>query len=339
MAKRRLETMSPDLAARLPAIRDKWLKIGLMTGPADRAAAWEGMKRAYELAGRKPPTLQLWFESPFAAVIACAMLGSKKVLAQVSAQVRAQVSAQVRAQVLAQVSDQVRAQVSDQVRAQAYQFAGLWWLPGQFYDAYWLSYYDALRDCCSFEKLEGLIMVCENSAFAWTFPDIVIFCDRPVRISRDDRGRLHHESRAAVDFADGWGVHAWHGVRCEADVIERPEAITVKRVDTERNAEIRRVMIERFGGGRDKGGGPEAYLTAAGAKVIDHEEGIGTLRRREIADDEPLVMVDVVNSTREPDGSFKRYSLRVPPNITKAREAVAWTFGKTAAQYRPQIET
>ena len=42
-------------------------------------------------------------------------------------------------------------------------------------------------------------------------------------------------------------------------------------------------------------------------------------------------MVEVVNSTPEPDGSRKTYFLRVPPTIGTAREAVAWTFGLGAA--------
>jgi len=50
-------------------------------------------------------------------------------------------------------------------------------------------------------------------------------------------------------------------------------------------------------------------------------------------------MVRVVNATAEPDGSFKDYFIRVPPSMQTVREAVAWTFGKTAADYAPATET
>jgi uncharacterized protein DUF6745 len=50
-------------------------------------------------------------------------------------------------------------------------------------------------------------------------------------------------------------------------------------------------------------------------------------------------MVEVRNSTPEPDGSHKRYWLRVPPEVHTAREAVAWTFGLSADSYQPVIET
>ena len=49
--------------------------------------------------------------------------------------------------------------------------------------------------------------------------------------------------------------------------------------------------------------------------------------------------VRVINSTPEPDGSFKRYLLRVPPDITTAKAAVAWTFGKKPDEYLPGVQT
>jgi hypothetical protein len=63
------------------------------------------------------------------------------------------------------------------------------------------------------------------------------------------------------------------------------------------------------------------------------------LFRKELAGDEPLVMVKVVNATPEADGSFKDYFLRVPPTVQTAREAVAWTFGKAADDYGPVKES
>jgi len=47
-------------------------------------------------------------------------------------------------------------------------------------------------------------------------------------------------------------------------------------------------------------------------------------------------MVEVHNSTPEPDGTRKTYYLRVPPTTRTAREAVAWTFGMSGTEYRPE---
>ena len=50
-------------------------------------------------------------------------------------------------------------------------------------------------------------------------------------------------------------------------------------------------------------------------------------------------MVEVRNSTPEPDGSVRTYFLRVPPTTRSARAAVAWTFGLNGAAYEPAVET
>lgn len=89
-------------------------------------------------------------------------------------------------------------------------------------------------------------------------------------------------------------------------------------------------MIERYGQAK--------YLLDSGAKEI-HSDNYGTLYRKDIEDDEPLVMVKVVNSTAEPDGTFKDYFLRVPPTMKRAREAVAWTFGMKETEYEPLAQT
>jgi hypothetical protein len=101
-------------------------------------------------------------------------------------------------------------------------------------------------------------------------------------------------------------------------VVERPETITVEQIQKERNAEVRRVLLERYTFPR--------YIEDSGAKKI-HEDEFGELYRAELDGDEPIVMVRVLNSTAEDDGSRKPYFLRVPPTIARARDAVAWTFG------------
>jgi hypothetical protein len=50
-------------------------------------------------------------------------------------------------------------------------------------------------------------------------------------------------------------------------------------------------------------------------------------------------MVKVINSTAEPDGTYKEYFLRVPPDVSSAREGVAWTFGLEPHEYAPAVES
>ena len=54
------------------------------------------------------------------------------------------------------------------------------------------------------------------------------------------------------------------------------------------------------------------------------------LYRQELDDDEPIVMLDMLNSTPEPDGTTKRYMIRVDPNayggVTTCLAAMASTY-------------
>jgi hypothetical protein len=162
------------------------------------------------------------------------------------------------------------------------------------------------------------------------FKRICFVCTRPTSLSSDEHGRAHNETQAAVEFPDEYKLFSWHGTTVPERVITCPEQITIKAIENMHNIEVRRVMIERFGGGR--------FITESGAKKI-HEDEFGTLYCKSIPQDEPLVMVKVLNKTAEPDGSFREYFLRVPPTMTKARDAVAWTFAMKASEYSPNLET
>lgn len=124
------------------------------------------------------------------------------------------------------------------------------------------------------------------------------------------RRRLHNAEYAALE-SDVGNLYFWHGVLVPDFVVTRPEQITVDMIDKENNAEIRRAMVERFVGGE------KAYIEQAGATVIHSDtDQYGRARRllqRDFADDEPLFMVEVTNSTAEPDGSFRKYMLPVGP--------------------------
>jgi hypothetical protein len=172
--------------------------------------------------------------------------------------------------------------------------------------------------------------IAQSCCWWWAYENYVVISERPTVVGMDGRGLIHADKGPAVAFSDGWKVYAVHGVRLPADVIENPASITVKRIETEANAEVRRVMIDRYGPGK--------YLADSGAVEI-HRDDYGILRGKDVPNDEPIVMVEVVNATPEPDGSMKNYMLRVPPTVKTAREAVAWTFGKTAEEYEPAMET
>jgi hypothetical protein len=187
------------------------------------------------------------------------------------------------------------------------------------------------RQGTKFSNWYQLFKAFEAGAFCffvngWT----IEVCTLPSIARLDDAGRFHSDAGPAFAWLDDVRDYYWHGVRVEAYVVEDPGRITVADIERERNVEVRRVKLERFGQGR--------YLIESGARVV-HRDDFGILLWKDFPNDEPLVMVKVVNATPEPDGTCKDYFLRVPPHMQTAREAVAWTFGKTPVNYRPTYES
>ena len=210
------------------------------------------------------------------------------------------------------------------------------------HDASWLAFYRYFYEVVGLTdqtgSLSGLWELAQSAGWALPHQNICWVSERHHILSRDDRGRLHCDTGPACAYPDGWAIYAVHGVRVPRYVIEELAQIDVVRIGAETNAEVRRVMIERYRYGEDVSGSA-AYVRDSGAKRLDHDERFGTLWRRDLPNDEPIVMIEVINSTPEPDGRFKRYWLRVPPDTKTAHEAVAWTFGVPAKDYSPTVET
>jgi len=73
----KIEKLTNEDIARLPVVRDKWLKIGLSTEPTDRSMAEVAIKKSYNLAGLKDPKFFIWLDSPFAGAMTSALLTSR----------------------------------------------------------------------------------------------------------------------------------------------------------------------------------------------------------------------------------------------------------------------
>jgi hypothetical protein len=152
----------------------------------------------------------------------------------------------------------------------------------------------------------------------------------PVYVRFDRQGRLHCTDGPAIEFSDGFKVYFVKGIEVGRMAVEDPLSIPIEMIRDCKNIEQRRILIECYG--------RENYIANLGLKPV-HKDDWGELYRAEIPNDEPLCMVKVVNSTPEPDGTYKDYWLCVPQGCTTARSAVAWTFQKTEETYDPKIQT
>lgn len=122
----------------------------------------------------------------------------------------------------------------------------------------------------------------------------------------------------------------WRGVTINAQIAFFPETLNGSDILTERNAELRRVMIERVGF--------EKFLREVDARVRDSDTDRGGERKLyhvPLEGDESIVVV----SMRCPS-TGRHYLVRVPPAIQTCRAAIAWTAGfDNPEDYVPIEET
>lgn len=337
MTSKKITKLTVEQEQQLTAERDDWLRIGRSTEPIDEAAAKEIITDFYRRIGKPAPRF-LVFDSPQACCIATPlflkMLGRKD-------------------------DRPLNEQAQEIYRA---YYAQDWW-------SSWVAFY-------RFGEKIGVKFKPENAellaawerltkACHWFFPfeHWCILSRRPTKVEIDQQGRIH----GGVEYVDGTGVWAHHGIRVPREAVRAPGWVTVKRIEDEKNSEVRRAYIEIYGTGK--------YLLDSGAEQL-HRDEFGILYRKG-----DIVSVRVLNSTPEPNGTlsaeqaleifgkarwwkpefagqrFKEYFLDVHPDLCPlldpvvdgtelgapqkmtARNAVASTFGMRGEDYQPAAES
>lgn len=151
---------------------------------------------------------------------------------------------------------------------------------------------------------------------------------KPVLLQRDEQGRFHSANGPCVQYRDGWGWYAWHGVHVPEKLILSPEQVTREEWVQERNVEVRRAIQERLGS--------ERFIQLVGGVCI-HKNRRGKLIQIKLSVRDPDLVAHYVQV--QDSSTSRHYYLRVPPWINSVDEAIAWTFGLSARDYRPGQET
>jgi hypothetical protein len=175
--------------------------------------------------------------------------------------------------------------------------------------------------------LQALASFNELVSGYWLSKQVALLVRRPRRLAWDAERRLHHQTCKCLEYQDGWGISAWHGVLVPDKIILAPETLTRADFLKAPNVEVRRIIQERMGG---------RFVLDLGGVVIDSSSR-GTLYEVGLPDDDPE---EVARYVQVLDASTPRqYFLRVPPTIQTAAEAVAWSFGLSVEGYGPAQET
>lgn len=338
---------------------EQWRRVAAATGPADRAAAEAGVRLAYRRAGLPEPERIRWTDSPLAAVrmqtdrsgesgegpedrgcgVRDAIRGRPwaaerdrmhTLLGSAGWTERWHTTGARLWDTTQALAERIRTGVVEELAADprdepGVRLALLDAVLGQ-QEAAWLCAFDTEEGT----PLDGLAAVARSAGWWWPYEKVAVVCERPVELHRDEAGRLDRADGPALAFPDGFALHAWRGMPVPGDFLRELDSLTPERIRGEENAELRRVMLEHYGYDR--------YLAESGAEPV-HRDETGVLWRIPLLGDEDVAMVEVVNSTPEPDGTSRTYWLRVPPVTGTAKAGVAWTFGLDAEAYQPVRQT
>ena len=201
-------------------------------------------------------------------------------------------------------------------------------------ESYWISYYDFIEKIgVKYNPKDSALLsdwaTLSKSINWWTpYDDDCYMSDRPIHIAFDNENRLHNENGLAIEYSDGWGICMWHGTRVPRSWIKDKKSLTPQIALTWANVEQRRSACEILGW----------------IKIVD--ELNGTVIN---SDDDPeigqLIEVNIPEIGSERFlvvrcGTGRTFALPVPPTMTTALEANAWTYGFSMSEFlKPEVRT
>ena len=138
--------------------------------------------------------------------------------------------------------------------------------------------------------------------------------ERHCVVKKDDEKRIHCEDGPAIAYPDGWGIYAWHGVIIPAGWIIDRTLLTPEIALGQSNTEQRRAACEILGW--------SSILTRLSARTIDRDidPQIGELVEVNLPDSGKERFLRVLC------GTGREFAIPVPPMMTTALEANAWTY-------------
>ena len=229
---------------------------------------------------------------------------------QLYSQLYSQLSSQLRSQLYRQLHSQLESQVDENIKLQK-PFIGI------FYRC-WSCFYAGAKILgveFSDEQLE-LFTDWNEKASCWIACDnLCIVSQNPIIIHWQNR-ELHNESGMSVEYADGWGIYSINGVAVDEQIVMRPESQTIEQIRWEKNEEVKRIRIERYGW--------ENFMRKVNAEAIDSRvnEVDGTHEGLFSLEGGMKTFVGKCRSTG------RVYFLEVPSEVKTCEQAQTWFLGE-----------
>ena len=311
--------------ALIPAYREKWRTYALSTEPIDHQLAAETIENLYWFLNLSPPEL-LFVDSPaegFQLVINCNqenMYGklhwffNRKLWRKVARQLDSRLLNKLEMELEMKLAQQLFSQYSLHI-CNEIGITGNPHIRPEMWAGYgsWLDFAIELFHCkCDryiWDSFQSLIMDCSH---VYMYKKMAVICDRPYRLTFDEHRRLHASAATAIEFADGFRVYAYDGVRLPEQYGSLPpNKWQPQWLLTEKNAEIKRVLIE--------GIGYQRICQELQAVELDSWREYTLIRIKNEVDLEPIYLLRMTCPS-----TGRIHALRVPPDSRSAQSAITW---------------
>ena len=347
---KKINTLTEEQERRLIEFREGWRSVGLQSGRADVERFRPAINLFYDKLGKKPP--HVWrCESPMTANLIINIISAVSG-DNLGANLGANLWNNLRDNLGANLGGNLWDNLGDNLRDNLWDNLGdnlgdnLWDnlggnlranllanIGGTKYistymwgnqDSYWIAYYlfphEVLRPMHTTDQailLNAWGEIARSCSWWYPYENIVFVCDRP-ETKWDERWMLHSESGPAVAFPDGYNIYAIHGVVVPRWVVTNPELLSWDKIQKEKNAEVRRIMMARYGW--------ERVLSEVNPVILDThpDPTIGTLY--EFDDNGTKYHIALVKEHRSSLFPARTYAIRTRTSINKIVPSLKDTY-------------
>lgn len=242
----KIDKLTPEQEALIPAYREKWKAIALSTERIDRQKATEAVGFLYTEFLEKYVPLIKFHQSPYAAireilrgssheklgrnysgyVVECAGKQLGNFWSQKSFLVRSRIARanlhscpselgfdfseqSFRSLDLILQSNQAELVYQSWIhKVEIKAISSFDWAGTAAAFDFFTSELDCHYEPVLYQAVEQLVI---SGGMFFLFEQLCLVCDRPTKISFDSKNRLHAEGETAIQFADGFSVYAHHG--------------------------------------------------------------------------------------------------------------------------------
>lgn len=326
-----IDKLTPEQEALIPVYREKWRKIAFSTERINHTKAIEAVKAGYAAIRKQQPEI-IFCDSPYAGlkIVIQRQLKQRlntefyKLLCEFTNELRSQIAYQLDSQVMSEIltvappdltllEDILRSELKVQLQLKTNLRSS--WFKAQLYSGACslLDFYVSVLNCSYNQmKWQALLALLQYCSWILPYEKVCIVCDRPLHLRFDNQNRLHAEGEPAIEFIDGYSLYSYHGVTLPEQYGKiHPNQWQANWLLSEKNAELRRVLIQGIGYAR--------ICQELQAVKIDIWAEYTLLKIDADVDEEPIYLLKMTC----PSTKFT-HVLRVPPDIETAREAIRW---------------